>query len=115
MAIASINKYTESETMTRNIFVVDAGNPNNFTTVTNTFDHSKINERIHGDITAKFEKFQQKFSESTGDADRAHFLDLLQQLQDAHKNGDTDAVNSIKDQLKDLKQTVFLSMKSPHL
>ena len=113
--IVSVNKDTESETMTRNIFVVDAGNPDNFTTVTNTFDHSQMKERMHGDMSAKFEKFHQKFSEPTGDADvdaaRAHFLDLLQQLQDAHENGDVDAVKAIKDQLKELKDTVFFNLR----
>jgi len=117
--ITSVDKDTESETMTRNIFVVDAGDSTNFTTVTNTFDHSQMKERMHGDMTAKFEKFQQKFSEPTGDAEvdaaRAHFLDLMQQLQDAYNNGDTDTANSIKDQLKELKQTVFLNMRSAHL
>jgi hypothetical protein len=40
---------------------------------------------------------------------------LMQQLRDAYNNGDTDAANSIQDQLKDLKQTVFLNMRSPHI
>jgi len=117
--VSSMNKDTESETMTVNIFVVDAGNADNFATVTKTFDHSKMTERMQGDMTAKFKKFQQKFSESTGDADvdaaRANFLDLMQQLQDAYNNGDIDAANSIKDQLKELKQTTFLNMRSSHL
>ena len=115
--IASIDKDSESETMTVNIFVVDAGNADNFTTITKTFDHSKMKEKMHGDATVKFEKFQQKFSEPTGDVDvaRAEFLDLMQQLRDAYNNGDTDAANSIQDQLKDLKQTVFLNMRSPHI
>jgi len=118
-AIISIDKDAESKTMTKNIFVVDAGDNTNFTTVTKTFDHSKMKERMHGDKTAKFEKFQEKFSESTSDADgdaaRAQFLDLMQQLRDAYSNGDTDAAKSIKEQLKELKQSVFLNMRSSHL
>ncbi|MCV0366814.1 MAG: hypothetical protein K5798_06090 [Nitrosopumilus sp.] len=117
--ITSMNKDTESETMTKNIFVVDAGDSTNFTTVTKTFDHSKMKE-MKGEKTAKkFEKFQQKFSEPTGDADvdaaRAQFLDLMQQLRDAYNNGDSDAVKTIHDQLKELKQKVFLNMRSSHL
>jgi len=65
----------------------------------------------------KFEKFQQKFSEPTGDVevDAAHaqFLDLMQQLRDAYKNGDTDTAQSIKDQLHELKSS-FLNMRNPH-
>lgn len=117
--IASMNKDSESDTMTRNIFVVDAGDRTNFTAITKTFDHSKMTERMHGDMSAKFEKLQQKFAEPTGDADvdaaRAQFLDLLQQLRDAHANEDTEAAKSIKDQLKELKQTGFLNMRSTDL
>lgn len=114
--IASMNKDTESETMTANIFVVDAGDSTNFTTVTKTFDHSEMKGKMYGD---KMGKFQQKFSEPTGDAEvdaaRAQFLDLMQQLRDAYESGDTETAQSIKDQLKELKQTVFLNMRNPHL
>jgi hypothetical protein len=117
--VTGVNRDVESKTMTANIFVVDAGNLNNFTTVTKTFDHSEMKGKMHGDKTAKFEKFQQKFSEPTGDADvdaaRAKFLDLTQQLRDAIKNGDTDAAQAIKQQLKELKPSLFLNMRSSDL
>ena len=114
--ITSIDRDAESQTKNKNIFVVDAGDSTNFTSITKTFDHSKMN----GDKTDRnIEKFQQKFSEPTGDADvdaaRAQFLDLLQQLRDAHTNGDTETAKSIKEQLNELKQTVFLNMRNPHL
>lgn len=117
--VSSMSKDSESDTMTANIFVVDAGDKTNFTSITKTFDHSKMTERMHGDMSAKFEKLQQKFAEPTGDADvdaaRAQFLDLSQQLRDAHTNEDTEAAKSIKDQLKELKQTGFLNMRSADL
>ncbi|MGY5148740.1 MAG: hypothetical protein ACW9W3_01620 [Candidatus Nitrosopumilus sp. bin_68KS] len=117
--ITSIDKDAESETMIKNIFVVDAGNADNFTTITKTFDHSKMRE-MHGEKMAnKLEKYQQKFTEPTGDADvdsaRAQFLDLMQQLQNAYNNGDSESAKSIHDQLKELKQKVFLNMRSAHL
>lgn len=115
--VTSMDKNAESEIVTKNIFVVDAGDAENFTTVTKSFDHSEMKEKIHGDKTMKFEKFQQKFSEPTGDVevDAAHaqFLDLMQQLRDAYKNGDTDTAQSIKDQLHELKSS-FLNMRNPH-
>lgn len=40
---------TESETKTMNFFVVDAGNLENFATVTKTFDHSGMNGKMCGD------------------------------------------------------------------
>ena len=112
--IASMDKDSESKTMTANIFVVDAGDATNFTQVSKTFDPAKM---MHGDKTAKFEKFQQKFSEPTGDAEvdatRAQFLDLMQQLRDAYENGDTETAQTIKDQLKELKEDVFPNMRNP--
>ncbi len=113
--IASMNKDTESETMTTKIFVVDAGDATNFTTVTKTFDHSEMKGKMYGDKMEKYEKFQQKLSEPTGNADvdaaRAHFLDLTQQLRDAIKNGDTETVQSLKKQLEEIRPT-FLNMRN---
>jgi len=113
--IISMNKDVESNTKTINIFVVDAGDATNFTTVTKTFDHSEMKEKMHGDKMEKYEKFQQKFSEPTGnaeiDAARAHFLDLTQQLRDAIKNGDTETAQSLKKQLEELRPS-FLNMRN---
>jgi hypothetical protein len=113
--IISMDKDVESETMTANIFVVDAGDATNFITVTKAFDHSKMSEGMYGDKMEKFEKFQQKFSEPTGNADvdaaRAHFLDLMQQLRDAIKNGDTATAESIKKQLEEIRPS-FLNMRN---
>jgi len=113
--ITSMNKDAESETVTANIFVVDAGDATNFTTVTKTFDHLEMKGKMNGDKTEKYEKFQQKFSEPTGntdvDAARAHFLDLTQQLRDAIKNGDTETAQSLKKQLEELRPS-FLNMRN---
>jgi hypothetical protein len=112
--VSSMDKDVESNTMTTNIIVVDAGNSNNFATTTKTFDHS-MKERMHGDKAKKFDKLHQKFSEPTGnpdiDAKRAEFLDLMQQLKDAYANGDTETANAIKSQLQELKR-VFLDMRN---
>ena len=111
--VFSMNKDPESDVITWNTFVVDAGDSTNFTTVTKTFDHSKMNSYK----TEKFEKLQEKFVVPSGDVDidaaKAQFADLLQQLRDAYKNQDYETAKSIKEQLEELKQTVFLNMKSP--
>ena len=92
------------------------GDSTKFTSISKTFDHSEMKR---DKMDRKIEKFQQKFSEPTGDADvdvvRAQFLDLLQQLRDAYANRDSETAKSIKEQLKELKQTVFLNMRSAHL
>ena len=106
--VSAINKDVEAQTMTTNIVVVDAGDSSNVATTSQTFDHSMMKERMHGD-KVKFEKFQ-KFSEHTGNADidaaRAKFLDLMQQLRDAYQNGDAEKAQALKDELHSLKQTI---------
>ncbi|WP_428324613.1 hypothetical protein [Nitrosopumilus sp.] len=111
--IISVDIDVESQIKTKNIFIVDAGDNTNFTSISKTIDHSKMK----GDkIDRKIEKFQHKFSEPTGDSDvdnaRSQFLDLLQQLRDAYENGDTEIVQSIKDQLQELKDDMFLNMRN---
>lgn len=114
--IISVDRDEESQTKTKNIFVVDAGDSTNFTSISKTYDHSKMKS---DKTDRKIEKFQQKFSQPTGDADvdaaRAQFLDLLQQLRDAYANGDSDTAKSIKEQLKELKDSVFLNMRSSQI
>ena len=112
--VASMNKDSDSESVTANIFVVDAGDASNFATVTKTFDHF-AKDRMHGDKNAKFDRLQERFSQPTGDPDvdaaRAQFLDLMQQLREAYSNGDTETVESLKEQLSELKQT-FLDVRN---
>ena len=112
--VASMERDSGSESVTANIFVVDAGNASNFATVTKTFDHY-AKDRMHGDMNAKFDKLQERFSEPTGDAEvdaaRAQFLDLMQQLREAYSNGDTETAESLKKQLSELKQT-FLDVRN---
>jgi hypothetical protein len=71
--------------------------------------------KMNSDKMEKYEKFQQKFSEPTGNADvdaaKAHFLDLTQQLREAIKNGDTETVQSLKKQLEEIKPS-FLNMRN---
>ena len=111
--VASMDKDSESESVTANVFVVDAGDSSNFATVTKTFDHAK--DRMHGDKNAKFDRLQERFSQPTGDAEvdaaRAQFLDLMQQLRDAYSSGDTETAESLKGQLSELKQT-FLDVRN---
>ena len=111
--VFSMDRDQESGTITKNIFVVDAGDITNFTTVSKTFDPAEMKGQMHDDKTGKFEK--QHYFSPTGNADvdgaRAQFHDLMQQLREAYKNGDTDTAQSIKDQLQELKQT-FLNVRN---
>ena len=110
--VSSMNKDDDTSTMTANIFVVDAGNASNFAQTSNTFDHFMMKDRMHGD-KAKFENHSQK-SDTKFSETKTQFHDLIKQLRDAYKSGDSDAAQSIKDQLNELKQS-FISMKNSEL
>ena len=111
--IFSMDKDEETEIITNNIFVVDAGDITNYTTVSKTFDPSEMKEKLPTNSPEKFGKFG-NFA-PTGDADvdaaRTQFDDLMQQLREAYQNGDTETAESIKDQLQELQQT-FLDVRN---
>ena len=105
--VFGMDKDEETGVITKNIFVVDAGDVTNFTTVSKTFDPSEMKEKLPTDYPEKFGKFGSfaPSGDSDVDATRAQFNDLMQQLREAYQNGDTATAESIKDQLQELKQT----------
>lgn len=122
--IASMDKDSESETMTANIFVVDAGDAANFTQVTKTFDHSKMEGKMHSNYGAdgakfsdperlenKIQKIEQKINEGAGDSEsdqrKVEFIYLLRQLQTAITNGDDAQADSLREQLKELRNQMI--------
>lgn len=58
----------DSGIITVNTFVVDAGNSDNFVTVSNTFDPSTIKGHMHGDSAEMFEGFHQESTETDDNA-----------------------------------------------
>ena len=107
--LKSIEKDSESETATVTIYVVDAANANNTTTVSKEFDHSKWNGKFNhdGDRNANMAQKLERLSQSTGDADvdaaRSAFVEKLQELKAALESGDSDKVSELRDELKDLR------------
>lgn len=108
--LKSIEKDSESDTVTATIYVVDAANAENTATVTKEIDHSERDGKFghSGNKSAgMIEKFQQKLSESTGDAvvdaARATFVEKLQELKAALESGDSERASELRDELKDLR------------
>jgi len=108
--LMSIEKDSESETATVTIYVVDAADADNTTTITKEIDHSKWDGKFNdnGEKRAdKMDKIQQRLSEPTGDADidaaRATFVEKLQELRVALESGDFEIVSKLRDELKDLR------------
>jgi len=108
--LKSVEKDSESESVTVTIYVVDAANADNTTTVTKEFDRSMKDRQYSHDgerKEQKFKKLEQKLSESTDNPEldevHAQFLATIQELKKAHENGDTDKAQELRDELKELR------------
>ena len=99
--ITNIDKDAETGAVTCNVFVVDAGDATNFAQTTQTFDHPMKGDG-HGPKAQGFHKFADNLDPET----QAKFQDLMDQLRQAHQNGDTEAVKNLKDQLHQLMQSL---------
>jgi len=99
--ITSIDKDTETGVITCNVFVVDAGDATNFAQTTQTFDHP-----MKGDGQGSHAQGFQKFTDNLNPETKAKFQDLMDQLRQAHQNGDTETVKNLKDQLHQLMQSL---------
>lgn len=107
--LKSIEKDSESETVTATIHVVDAGNVSNTTTVTKEIDRSERDGKLNhgGDKRANIAQKLERLSQPTGDAEidavRSTFVEKLQELKAALESGDSERVSELRDELKDLR------------
>ena len=108
-ALKSIEKDSESEIVTATIYVVDAGDSDNTTTITKEIDRSDKDGKFnhYGDKRADIAKKLDRLSQPTGDADvdaaRATFVEKLQELKTALENGDSERASELREELKDLR------------
>lgn len=107
--LKSIEKDSESETATVTIYVVDAANTDNITTISKEFDRSKWNGKFnhdsdrHANMAQKLEKLSQPTGDADVDAARDTFVEKLQELKAALDNGDSERASELRDELKDLR------------
>ena len=107
--LKSFEKDSESEIVTATIYVVDAGDASNTTTVTKEFEHPKMNGKFgyDGDRQAKLDQKIDRLSQPTGDVEvdsaRAAFVEKLQELKTALENGDSERVSELRAELQDLR------------
>ena len=112
--ISSMGMHDDSDSSAK-FFVVDAGNSSNYVEISNP--HMMHKEKMH-DVKSKMEKPAEKMEKHAEKSNgkfsdfRKQFYDLIQQLRDAYKNGDSDAAQSIKEQLNELRQSIIDSKRS---
>ena len=114
--LANVEKDSESETAIATIYVVDAGDLSNTATITKEIDPSerpRNGERARdGDGMAnKIERLEERFSEPTGNEElddlQTRFLEKIRELKEAHEEGDSDKVQELRKELKDLREQLI--------
>jgi hypothetical protein len=109
--LKSVEKDSESKTGTVTIYVVDAANADNTTTVTKEFDRSEMTGKFNHDGERRagmIDNLLQKFSEPTGNEEvdelGAQLVEKIGELKVAHEEGDSDKVQELRQEIKDLLQ-----------
>jgi len=114
--LVNVEKDAESETAIATIYVVDAGDLSNTATITKEIDPSektRDGERTRdGDGMAnKIERLEERFSEPTGNEElddlQTQFLEKIRELKEAHEEGDSDKVQELRKELKDLREQLI--------
>lgn len=114
--LVNVKKDAESETAIATIYVVDAGDSSNTATITKEIELSertRNGERTRdGDGMAnKIERLEERFSEPTGNEQlddlQTRFLEKIRELKEAHEEGDSDKVQELRKELKDLREQLI--------
>jgi hypothetical protein len=114
--LANVEKDSESETAIATIFVVDAGDLSNTATITKEIDLSEKTRdgkrtRDGDGMAKKIERLEERFSEPTGNEEldelQTQFFEKIQELKDAHEEGDSDKVQELRKELKELREQLI--------
>ena len=108
--LVNVEKDAESETAIATIYVVDAGDSSNTATITKEIDHSERTRDGDG-MANKIERLEERFSEPTGNEElddlQTQFLEKIRELKEAHEEGDSDKVQELRKELKDLREQLI--------
>ena len=108
--LVNVEKDAESETAIATIYVVDAGDSSNTATITKEIDHSERTRDGDG-MANKIERLEERFSEPTGNEElddlQTQFLEKIRELKEAHEEGDSDKVQELRKELKDLRELLI--------
>ena len=102
-ALKSVERDSDSEAVTATIYVVDAGDATNTTSMTKEFDRSHKIEKKIDKISNKIERLSQSSGDADIDAARAAFVEKFQEIKEALESGDSERASELRDELKDLR------------
>lgn len=107
--LANFEKDAESGIVTATIYIVDAGDSSNTTQITREIERSEEG-RNHSprSLEDKLERLEEKFSEPTGDEEidelGSQLVEKIGEIKEAHEEGDSDRVQELRQEIKDLLQ-----------
>ena len=108
--LVNSEKNEESGIVTITIYIVDAGDSSNTTQVTREHDSSENKKPSLRVLANNIDKLEERFSEPTGNEEldelQAQFVEKILELKEAHENEDSDLVQELRQELKDLKQQI---------
>ena len=107
--LANFEKNSESGIVTATIYIVDAGDSSNTTQITREINRSE-DDRDYSPrgLADKLERLEEKFSEPSGNEELDELGDQLVEkigeLKEAHEEGDSDKVQELREEMKNLMQ-----------
>ncbi len=108
--LVNVKKDAESETAIVTIYVVDADDLSKTATITKEIDLSEKTRDGDG-MANKIERLEERFSEPTGNEElddlQTQFLEKIRELKEAHEEGDSDIVQELRKELKDLREQLI--------
>jgi len=107
--LANFEKNEESGIVTATIYIVDAADSDNTAEISREIDRSQ-DDRKHSlrGLANNLEKLEEKFSEPTGDEELdnlgSHIVAKIGELKESHEQEDSEKVQELRQELKDLMQ-----------
>ena len=107
--LVNAEKDAESGIVTVTIYIVDAADSSNTAQITRERTPSDHRTPSAGGLVKNIDRLEEKFSEPTGnelDGLQTQFVEKIRELKEAHEEGDSDKVQELRQELKDLKQQI---------
>lgn len=106
--LVNFEKDVDSGIVTATIYIVDAADSSNTAEITREHDHSKKDRKFSpGKLVNNIDRLEEKFSEPTGNEEldqlRSDFVEKIRELGEAHEDGDSERVQELSQELKDLR------------
>ena len=106
--LVNFEKNINSGIVVATIYIVDAADSSNTAQITREYDHSKDDRKFSpGSLVNNIERLEERFSQPTGDEEldqlQSEFVEKVREFGEAHKDGDSEKIQELNQELKDLR------------